>query len=147
MVKLFGREDHEQQRFVDHSNERIRDQVEVASLQARFDLYVGLTLSIGTALVLYFGVLHIQRGMLTLGALLMVMLYLTQIYEPLRNVSKKNHRTTVRRCGAERVFALLDQTPEVTQRRDARHITRAKGEVVFRGVSFPITKRNPFCAM
>src|SRR5205814_2187834 len=62
VVKAFGGEDHEQGRFVQQSEERVRAQVGLASIQGLFDLYVGLTMAIGTALVLYFGVLHVQKG-------------------------------------------------------------------------------------
>ena len=89
VVKAFGGEDHEQGRFVQQSEERVRAQVGLASIQGLFDLYVGLTMAIGTALVLYFGVLHVQKGILTLGELLIVMAYIAQIYEPLKTVGKK----------------------------------------------------------
>jgi len=37
---------------------------------------------------------------------------------------------------AERAFALLDQMPEVAERRDARRVSRAEGNLIFLDVSF-----------
>ena len=143
VVKAFGREDREQERFVEQSNERVRNQMHLASLQGRFELYVGVTLAVGTALVLYFGTQHVRSGLISLGDLLVVMAYLAQLYDPLRTISKKLTDLESGVSSAERAFAGLDHTPEVIERPGARHIVRAKGTILFRDVSFAYEKRNP----
>jgi ATP-binding cassette subfamily B protein len=142
VVKAFGRERHEQERFLEQSNQRIRRQLDLAAIQGRFDLYIGVTLSAGTALVLYFGVLHVQRGLLTLGDLLIVMAYLAQIYEPLKTASKTITELQSGLASAERAFSLLDHVPEVIERPGARKLSRARGVVEFRGVSFSYDKNR-----
>src|SRR2546426_12715340 len=71
VVKAFGQEDREQKRFLQHASRGVRGQMELAFLEGGFDLLVGLTIAVGTAAVLVIGVLHVQSGTLTLGALLM----------------------------------------------------------------------------
>src|SRR5262249_43811070 len=62
LVKAFGRETHEQERFVHRSEERLRTQVRMAYLEGRFDLLVGLTIAVGTAATLVIGVQHVQAA-------------------------------------------------------------------------------------
>jgi len=136
VVKAFGREQHEEERFVRRSEERLRSQVRVTYLECRFDFFVGLTLAVGTAATLIISVWHVQAGTLTVGSLLVLMAYLAQLYEPLKTVSKKLGDVQGGLASAERAFALLDEAPEVIERPKARPVTRAAGTVEFRNVSF-----------
>jgi len=136
VVKAFGREDQEQERFVDQSAKRVRREIEVSALQGVFDLLVGLVMAAGSAAALLIGVQQVRAGRLSLGNLLLVMAYLQQIYKPLRTLSKKTVALESSMASAERAFALLDQVPEVAERRDARRISRAAGNLLFLDVSF-----------
>jgi ATP-binding cassette subfamily B protein len=136
VVKAFGREDHEHQRFVRGSSERLAAQVRVAFVQSGFDLLLGMTTATGTAAALWIGVMHVRSGVLTLGALLVVMAYLSQLYSPLSTLSKLLTDLQSALVSAERAFAVLDEVPEVIERRNARSITRASGALALRNVCF-----------
>jgi ATP-binding cassette subfamily B protein len=136
VVKAFGREDRELGRFVDQSTRRVRREMEVSALQGLFDLLVGLVMAGGSAAALVIGVQQVRAGDLTLGSLLLVMSYLQQIYKPLRALSKKTVALESSLASAERAFALLDQVPDVAERRDPRRLSRSKGSVLFLDVSF-----------
>ena len=97
---------------------------------------MALTIAIGTAAVLFIGVRHVQAGMLTLGELLMVMAYLTQLYKPLETISKKVTEVQAALASAERAFALLDELPEVATCAHPLPLARAKGSVRFEHVFF-----------
>ncbi len=107
-----------------------------ALAEGGFGLLVGLTTAAGTAAVLFIGVRHVQCGPLTLGELLLVMGYLSQLYAPLKTMSKKAAACSRHLASAERAFALLDEAPDVAERPDARPLARAAGAVTFRDVSF-----------
>ena len=136
VVKAFGREDREENRFLDHSALRVRRELQVSARQGIFDLLVGLVMAAGSAAALLIGVQSVRAGRLSLGNLLLVMAYLQQIYKPMRMISKKTVALESSMASAERAFALLDQVPEVTERRDARRVTRAAGNLLFLDVSF-----------
>jgi ATP-binding cassette subfamily B protein len=136
VVKAFGREDREENRFLDHSAMRVRRELQVSARQGIFDLLVGLVMAAGSAAALLIGVQSVRAGRLSLGNLLLVMAYLQQIYKPMRMISKKTVALESSMASAERAFALLDQVPEVTERRDARRVTRAAGNLLFLDVSF-----------
>ena len=136
IVKAFGKEEHEDRRFVHHSRGVVREQVHLAAIEGGFDMGVALTIAVGTAAVLVLGVRQVQTGGMTLGELLMVMAYLTQLYQPLQMVSKKMAELQSWLAGAERVFSVLDEVPNVADRTNASPIVRAKGAIAFNDVSF-----------
>lgn len=136
VVKAFGQEDREQGRFLTQSGESMRARIRLALTDGIFGLLFGLTLAIGTALVLFIGALQVSLGNLALGELVLVMGYLAQLYQPVQIISKGITMVQNALAGAERVFEVLDEAVEVTEKRDARPLRRAAGAVAFRNVSF-----------
>jgi ATP-binding cassette subfamily B protein len=136
VVKAFGQEDREQERFVGRSHAGMRGKLRVALFTGLLSLLVGLTVAGGTAAVLYVGVTHVQAGWISLGDLLVVISYLSQLYGPLETLSKKVADLQAALASAERAFALLDQEPEVAERAGAAPLGRAAGRVTFDAVSF-----------
>jgi len=143
VVKAFGQEDRELNRFVTTSLRGVRERMRLAVAQGGLGLLVGLTMAGGTAAMLYIGSRHVQSGDLTLGELLLVMSYLAQLYEPLRTASRRIASLQGHLASAERAFALLDQQPDVPEKADARPLARARGDMAFEHVSFAYELGRP----
>jgi ATP-binding cassette subfamily B protein len=143
VVKAFGQEDREQDRFVRCASEGMRARIHLALVEGSFGLLVGLTAALGTSAVLFIGIRHVQSGVLTLGELLLVMGYLSQLYAPLKTMGWKAASLQSHLASAERVFSLLDEAPDVTERPKARPLARAVGAVAFRNVSFAYEQDHP----
>src|SRR5690606_23355646 len=116
VVKAFGRERREEERFVDRSSEGMWARVRLSVLEGGLQVLIGLTTAVGTAAVLFIGARSVQAGTLTLGELLLVMGYLALIYEPLKTISKRIASLQSHLTSAERAFRLLDEAPDVTER-------------------------------
>lgn len=136
VIKAFGQENREHNRFVRRSAKRMSQQVRLSIQQAVFNVLIGLTIAVGTAAALYFGVRHVRAGTLTVGSLLMIMAYIAQIYQPLQTLTGKVTDLQVWLASLDRTFALLDQQPEIAERAGAQRLAMAKGEFEFRNVSF-----------
>jgi ATP-binding cassette subfamily B protein len=136
VVKAFGQEDREEARFLRHSAAGVRARVRVAFLEGSFGILLSVATMLGTASVLFIGIRHVQAGALTLGELLLIMGYLTQLYTPLKTMSQRVASVQSALASAERTFALLDEAPDVVERPGARPLVRAAGAVAFRQVSF-----------
>ncbi len=143
VVKAFGQEDHEERRFVRRSIDGLQARIRLALVDGSYGLVVALLSAIGTAAVLFIGVRDIRSGSLTLGELLLVMGYLVQLYSPLKTISKKSATMQTHLAGVERAFALLDELPDVVERRSARPIARAHGRIAFRNVMFAYENLRP----
>jgi ATP-binding cassette subfamily B protein len=135
VVKAFGQEDRETSRFRARSRESARSRVRMALVENVFGGLIGMTTALGTALTLVIGITHVRSGSLTLGGLLLVMAYLSQLYGPLTMISRKVASIQSHFASMDRAFALLDEAPDVPAR-GMRRITRAAGAVAFRNVSF-----------
>lgn len=136
VVKAFGQEDREHQRFFSRSREGMSARIRVIISESAFNLGVGLTIAAGTAAVLYIGVSHVQAGSLTLGQMLLVMSYLTQLYAPLQTIGQQIAKLQGGLTSAERAYALLDEAIHVTESPNAIPMTRAVGHLAFEHVSF-----------
>jgi ATP-binding cassette subfamily B protein len=136
VIKAFGQENREHDRFVRRSAKRMSQQVRLAIQQALFNVLIGLTVALGTAAALYIGVRHVRAGTLTIGSLLVIMAYIAQVYQPLQTVTSKVTDLQVWLASLERAFLLLDQQPEIAESEGARSLRVAGGNFEFRNVSF-----------
>ncbi|HVH90628.1 MAG TPA: ABC transporter ATP-binding protein, partial [Candidatus Acidoferrum sp.] len=143
VVKAFGQEEREQQRFVRHSSEGFSARVRAAWSEGAFDLLIGITTAAGTAAVLYLGMRHVQSGTLTLGELMMVMSYLAQLFGPLASLSEMTARAQRSLASAERAFALLDEAHDVVENKNGVPISRASGAVTLQDVCFAYNGEYP----
>ena len=139
VVKAFGQEDREGERFVAKSNEGMRARIRQVFMQGGLGILVALLTALGTAAVLYIGV----RDKLTTGNLVYVMGLISQLYAPLKTIGKKMATMQTHLAGAERAFALLDETPDVVEKPGARPLARARGAMEFRNVSFAYEEDRP----
>jgi ATP-binding cassette subfamily B protein len=136
VVKAFGQEEREDERFYGRAEDGVQARVGLSAMEGIFGLLIGVTTAVVGAIVLYVGALHVQSGVLTLGELLLVMGYLSQLYEPLRSASKRIGKMQSSLASAERAFQLLDQAPDVEERPHALPLTRSAGLIRFGDVSF-----------
>jgi ATP-binding cassette subfamily B protein len=142
VVTAFGREESERERFRRHSGKTIRARVGLSFIEGSYGLIINTGIALGTAAVLFIGIRNVQAGVLTLGELLMVLAYVTQLYGPLRLISDKISSLQDSFASAQRSFELLDEIPDVVELPNARPLARAKGDVEFRGVHFAYDKDN-----
>ncbi|MDQ3931409.1 MAG: ABC transporter transmembrane domain-containing protein, partial [Actinomycetota bacterium] len=88
VVKVFGQERREHDRFLRWSGDGMRARIGLAYQEGAYSTTVGTTMAVGSAIVLLVGVRHVQQGILTLGDLLLVMGYLAELYAPLKTMAK-----------------------------------------------------------
>jgi ATP-binding cassette subfamily B protein len=136
VVKAFGREEHEQERFIGQSSAGMRARIRLAFAESAFGLLINVTTAVGTALVLFIGVRGVQTERLTLGELLIVLAYLTQLYGPLSTIGDTVARLQASLASIRRAFELLDEVPEVAERPRARVLKQTSGAIEFRQVAF-----------
>ncbi len=136
VVKAFNREESEQQRFKNQSEATARQQTKLAFAESVYGLLINSTIAIGIASVLFVGVHNVMVGVLTIGELLMVLTYISQLYSPLKTISKKVASLQKNMASAQRVFELLDEIPDVYDKPNAIGMKRAKGDIEFKDLKF-----------
>ena len=143
VVKAFGQEERQHRDFVEKSRSKIRRQIQLALYDGGFGALVGLTIASGTAAVLFFGVQQVQAGALTLGQFLMAMMYVGQLYSPVRTISTQMGQLQFAMTSGERALALLDQPPDVPDNPNARPLASAAGRIEFCDLSFAYEPDRP----
>ncbi|ALA59024.1 ABC transporter ATP-binding protein [Nitrospira moscoviensis] len=136
IVKAFGRETHEHRRFLGHAENWVRTHNSLASVGSGFDFLFGMAVACGTAVALVVGLGHVKSGRLSMGDFLLLMAYMAQLAGPLDMATKKMAELQSCLVGFRRALAILDIPPVIADRPEARPLARARGGVVFKGVSF-----------
>ena len=142
LVKSYGQEERKNKELVSHYDASLSASLKVQVDSAIYSLLVGVLTAAGLAAVLYIGIGHVP-GILTLGSLLVVNYYVTQLYGPLRNVGQSILDIQMSLTGVERYRAVLDEKPDVPELPNAIPLARARGNIAFRNVSFAYTKDHP----
>ncbi|MEI6948731.1 ABC transporter ATP-binding protein [Paraflavisolibacter sp. H34] len=143
LVKAFGQESGEAERFSHQAQAAVNGQVRLAWLGATFDFCVGLVFAIGTALFMYFGATYVQSGAMTLGELTLVIAYLAQIYAPLEKISKNVNDIQSSLTSLDRIFFLLDKEREVKEAPNSTALARTAGGILFDQVAFSYENARP----
>jgi ABC-type multidrug transport system fused ATPase/permease subunit len=77
------------------------------------------------------------------GALTVFLAYLKDMYRPVRDMAQNLKELSSSRAGLDRVFAVLDEQPDIQDAPGARPLPAAAGEVRFEDVSFGYEPGRP----
>jgi ATP-binding cassette subfamily B protein len=146
VVKAFGQEDRERDRFASAADKCVRGRLRLSLADGMMGLLINMIAAVGLTSVLYFGVRDVLAGALTVGEMLLIASYITQLYAPLRTLSRKTVSLQAQLAGAERAFALLDMPGDVAEPSAPRPLERSRGAIEFRDVSFSYDGKRPVLA-
>jgi ATP-binding cassette subfamily B protein len=136
LIKTFGRQRQEIERFKD-INQNVRDIGVRRALVGRwFFLGLGISGAIGTALIYWVGGYLAMTDVLTIGTIVAFAAYLTRLYGPISSLTNVQVEFATSMVSFERVFEYLDLPIEIQDRQGAIHLSNVKGQVVFDNVSF-----------
>lgn len=135
-VKMFGREEHELDRFRNESRESLRASVDSSRIEAKFSIVLGLVGGLGTSLVLYFGARLVLAGQLSPGQLTVAFTYLGLFLAPLWALSRQMNQIGTSLVSGERIVDLLDAEPSIVESSDAVPAQNLSGRVAFENVRF-----------
>jgi ATP-binding cassette subfamily B protein len=136
VVKLFGRPRSESKSFGDRAA-RVRDIGVKTAMYSRV-LFAALALvaAVGTAVVYYVGGRLAIDGTISAGVVAAFVLYVSQIYQPLTQLSNARVDVMTALVSFERVFEVLDFPAAIEDRPGAVDLVDARGRVQFDHVWF-----------
>jgi ATP-binding cassette subfamily B multidrug efflux pump len=135
-VKAFGREPQSRERFAT-INEELRRAGTRAQVLAGFLMpMMNVFGNLGFAAVAVTGGFLAARGLITVGLIATFIAYSRQFVRPLNDIANSWNTFMAAVAGAERVFEVMDETPEPADDEHARNLEQPRGEVEFRDVSF-----------
>lgn len=143
VVKAFAREEFEEKRLDQQSQESVALSLRARSMKARLPPLVDILVAVGTCLVLWFGVRLVLEGRLTSGALLVFILYLGKMYKPMKDLSKTADTWSKAAVGFERIAEILNIERQVRDRPGARPAPPLEGRIEFAHVRFGYDPLRP----
>ncbi len=139
LVKLFGREERELDRF-SHDAAAVRDiGVQSAVIGRWFFMMLSVVSAVGTAVVFGVGGYLTIQGAFTIGTIVAFGSYLTQLYGPLMALTNAPVEFAQSMVSFERVFEALDIPAEIEEKTGAMELVETNGRVEFKNVSFSYT--------
>ena len=136
VVQAFAREDYEEKRFEGTSLENVEMALRARAIKARLSPIVDVIVAVGTCLVLWYGARIVLEGRMTAGSLVVFVLYLSNMYKPMRDLSKMTDTVSKASVGYERIKEVLETESRVRDLPRARRAPRFRGDIKFEDVSF-----------
>jgi subfamily B ATP-binding cassette protein MsbA len=136
LVQAYNREDHEVARFRKENEGSFAAEMKATRLDALFSPLVDIIQVLGVGIVIGVGTWELSQGRLTIGGLIVFLVYLSQLYAPISGLSELLNTLYEASAGAERVIEVFDQKPSVREKEDAYTLEHARGHIEFDSVSF-----------
>jgi len=137
VVKAFVREKHEISRFNDKAYELFEGEMNAAKLYTVFRPLMGFLTFIGTIIIWFVGGREVLvNSEFTIGSLALFQSCMMQFYMPVQSLARLNERFQHAATSAERVFEVLDNKPDIDDKKDAIELPDIKGHIQFKNVTF-----------
>ena len=143
VVKAFGREPHEQQRFKDQGATTLNERIKLTMQESLYAAMINVVTTGGTALILFVGGYYVYREEMTIGDLLVALTYLGSVFGPLVTMSHTFADVQASVASARRVLRTLQTEPELRDRPGASEAGRLRGHIQFRNVYFHYDDETP----
>ncbi|MDF2855641.1 MAG: transporter ATP-binding protein [Neobacillus sp.] len=136
VVTLFGKEEKMNRQFSE-VNERLRHSAMTADTVSGFMGPVNNFINnLGLGFVIAIGAIMTVEGLATVGIIAAFVTYSRQFFRPINQLSSLLNLFQSAIAGAERVFEIMDETPDMLDKESAIVVDSFKGEVEFSHVHF-----------
>jgi len=142
VVKAFGREQHEADRFYRTSRDLFDLTMTNVKLSAASQAATTFLTAAAPLIVVWTAGAMILGGTLTVGTMIAVYAYLGSLYLPLQRFSELSVVISNSLAAMDRIFEFFDIRPEVAEAPGAVRLSPAAGRVEFRDVSFRYATRG-----
>lgn len=138
VVQLFGREEHNYQRFQEQNGALKNTYLDTIFFYALFFPGVELISALAIAAIIWGGGTMMIAGTVTVGTLVAFLQYVERFYRPVRDLAEKYNILQAAMAAAERVFHVLDEPIQVSDSRSLDKPTAASDApfIEFRHVWF-----------
>lgn len=140
VVRTFTQEGRETEKYSEKNQEYMGLNLKTIRYRALYPNLNDVFYSLATVALYWYGGSFLMGNTISLGDLLLFTRMMMRLMQPLRFISMLTSMYTSAMAGAERVFGMMDQEPDVKDRPDAIQLPPLKGEVIFENVSFEYIK-------
>ena len=143
LMKIFGQEQAEREKFREKNREVIRLQIRQALVGRWYFMIMGLFGTLGPAMVYWMGGWLVLRDSMTIGTVVAFVAFLSRLYGPASSLASVHVDVTASLALFDRIFQYLDMTPEIADAPSADVLPPVEGRVEFQDVSFHYREGHP----
>jgi ABC-type multidrug transport system fused ATPase/permease subunit len=136
IVRAFGQERRHVDRFAELNDENRDANLKTVYLNAAYFPGVELLSGITTTVILLYGGAQAISGDVTVGVLVAFVAALNNFFDPIQQLSQLYTTYQSGMAALDKIFELLDETPELVDRPDALELDTIRGEIEFDRVRF-----------
>lgn len=136
IIKSFALEKHEQKIFNDTNDQFLEKAIDHTKWNAKAFAVVNTITDVAPLLVIGYAGYQVIQGNLTLGTMVAFIAYIERLYNPLRRLVNSSTTLVQSLASMDRVFELIDEDYDVTDKEKARDLKVVDGKLEFRNVSF-----------
>jgi ATP-binding cassette, subfamily B, bacterial len=142
VIVSFGREDHEHRRFREQGKTAVDERVKLTVSQSLYTLGVQTASALGISIVMGMGAWHVIQGKISIGELIVLITYITSVYQPLEQISGTVGTIHEQLVQFDSSLKLLDTEPVVKEKPEAIRIDHPTGRLKATGLSFSYPGRK-----
>jgi ABC-type multidrug transport system fused ATPase/permease subunit len=143
VVKSFAQEDAEQTKFEHRSEEVFGLSVKANRQRAFYVPMLSFLPLLAQAAILLVGGHMVAHGSLSVGSFVRFNLFLAMLVMPLRSLGMWIGQAQRATASGERIFQVIDEPEEISDRADAPPLPPGPGRVTFAGVTFGYDPERP----
>jgi ATP-binding cassette, subfamily B, bacterial len=143
IVKALGREKENMREFGELTGEMYKAGYRAAWLSALFLPSVQIIASVALGLVVYFSGMSVTVGGMTIGGVQAFVSYITFMLWPIQDLARIFAEMQHAIASAERIFSMVDSTPEIADKPGAFDPGTISGDIQFDNVNFWYEEGKP----
>jgi len=140
LIKASGTEAIELDEFKRENEKLVRSFLKIERVKSLSNPVMEFIGAASVAFIIWIGGLTVINGKMTVGEFFSFLAALMMLYEPVKHITSVNNVIQQGLAAAERVFEILDISPEIADAPDAVDIPRSSGHITFEDVSFRYDK-------
>ncbi len=142
VVRSFGGEPLHEAAFAELNEDNREANMVTVRLNAAYFPAVEMLSGVALALIVLYGGLLAIEGSITTGTVVAFVATLSFLFEPIQQLSQLYTTYQSGMAALEKIFLLLDVTPELEDRHGAVDLPRIEGEISFEDISFAYKPRR-----
>ncbi len=143
IVQGLAQEQQQDDRFHAQGSSSLEASLQEVRYRARVAPLVDVLAAVGLAIVMWYGATRVMAGELTAGDVVIFFAYVTNLYSPMRALSRFSFGFNKARVGAERIAKVFEERSDVADIPHARAAKNLRGEIEFKNVSFNYEAGQP----
>lgn len=136
IVQYFSKEERTTQDFEVINREHTEQNKKSVFYYAVFFPVVELIGAVSAGLIIWYGGGQVVQNAVTVGVLISFIQFTEMFFRPIRDLSEKYNILQTAMASSERIFALLDEKPEITDPQIPESPGEIKGRIEFKNVWF-----------